>query len=159
MLASFIEGSLVHTVHTSLGNPETLHNHLNNYIATVHFLIWGNWWASKGKIASYCSKYNTFHRTMHTTDTCKYVMCTWEGRVLGVRLAHALALHFPIKSAFPCTGPTYVCAEAGLLVMLQTWYFVLMGPACVTSTFRPEGKMLAILSTSGRLKGWTWYHH
>lgn len=86
-------------------------------------------------------------------------MCTWEGRVLGARLAHALALHFPIKSAFPCTGPTYVCAEAGLLVTLQTWYFVLMGPACVTSTFRPEGKMFAILTTSGRLKGWTWYHH
>ena len=88
---------------------------------------------------------------MRTTDTCIYVM--WEGRVLGARLAHTLALHFPIKSAFPCTGPTYVCAEAGLLVTLQTRYFVLMGPACVTSTFRPEGQMFAILTTSGRLKG------
>ena len=34
----------------------------------------------------------------------------------------------------------YVCAEAGLLVTLQTRYFLLMGPAWVTSTFRPRGR-------------------
>ncbi len=37
---------------------------------------------------------------------------------------------------------TYVCADAGLLVTLQTRYFLLIGPVCVTSTFNPENNQV-----------------